>query len=250
MQTPKRIAVVGASGRLGTHLVAVFNERGVNVVPISRTHGIDVITRDGLDDALRGVDLIIDSATGPSPDEQSATEFFTTSVRNLQDAGHRAGVRGMITLSIVGTDKFTSGYGAAKIAQEQAALRGPIPARILRATQFHEFIGLLVEWSTQGEVAYVPDVVMQPIAARAVAEVAADIARSGGATNEMVEVAGPRPEQFVDMANLLVAHNDLDLKIEGVDDNPIYPLRDRAGLLPGPNAILAGPTFEDWLRTQ
>ena len=45
---------------------------------------MDVITGEGLDEALAGVDTIIDVATGPSPDEQAATEFFTTSARNLQ----------------------------------------------------------------------------------------------------------------------------------------------------------------------
>jgi hypothetical protein len=34
-------------------------------------------------------------------------------------------------------------YGAAKIAHEQTALSGPIPARVLRAAQFDEFVAQL-----------------------------------------------------------------------------------------------------------
>ena len=35
----KRIAVVGATGRVGRHVVDVLTERGQDVVPVSRAHG-------------------------------------------------------------------------------------------------------------------------------------------------------------------------------------------------------------------
>jgi uncharacterized protein YbjT (DUF2867 family) len=44
-----KIAVAGATGRVGHHVVDVLAERGYDVVPISRTHGIDVISGEGLD---------------------------------------------------------------------------------------------------------------------------------------------------------------------------------------------------------
>jgi len=76
---------------------------------------------------------VIDVATGASPEEQAATEFFTAAARNLQQVGHRAGVQRIVVVSIIGIDRFTGGYGAAKQAHERATLSGPIPARILRA---------------------------------------------------------------------------------------------------------------------
>ena len=76
----------------------------------------------------------------------------------------------MIVVSIIGTDRLTAGYGAAKISHGQAMLSGPIPVRVLRAAQFHEFVWPIVEWGTQGEVAYVPRMRIQPVAARTVAE--------------------------------------------------------------------------------
>src|SRR6185312_1881622 len=79
--------------------------------------------------------------TGPSPDQQQATAFFTTSARNILDAGERGGVSRLVLVSIIGIDRFQGGYMAAKLAQEQALLAGPIPTRILRAAQFHEFVG-------------------------------------------------------------------------------------------------------------
>ena len=82
-----KIAVTGATGRLGRPLVEILESQGHEVVPIARSKGVDVITGEGLAEALDGVYSIVDAATGPSPDEQEATEFFTTSARNLHAAG-------------------------------------------------------------------------------------------------------------------------------------------------------------------
>jgi uncharacterized protein YbjT (DUF2867 family) len=74
----QKIAVAGATGRVGSHVVDVLRAAGHDVVPMSRTHGVDIITGEGLAEALTGVDTIVDTATGPSPEQQAATEFFTT----------------------------------------------------------------------------------------------------------------------------------------------------------------------------
>ena len=248
-----QIAVAGASGRLGTHLVQVLEERGHRVVPISRTHGIDVVTAVGLEQALLGVDCIVDAATGPSPDEAEATSFFTAASRNLHEAGHAAGVQRMLVVSIVGIDGWTDGYGRAKLVHERTALAGPIPARILRATQFHEFVGTLLDWGTQDEVGHVPDMRTQLVAARSVAETLANLAampvwrRQEGPA---LEIAGPRPENLLDAATLLAAKRGHPTKVElaPADVDP-YAGADRDGLLPGPGAILAGPTYASWLET-
>ena len=65
-----------------------------------------------------------------SPEQAAATEFFTAAARNLQEAGARAGVERIVVVSIIGIDRFTGGYGAAKLVHEQAMLSGPIPAQI------------------------------------------------------------------------------------------------------------------------
>src|SRR5437868_13782549 len=98
MASEKKIAVAGATGRLGRHAVDVLRERGHEVVPISRASGVDVISGDGLGAALDGVRLILDAATGPSPDQQAATEFFTTAARNLQQAGAERGVEDILAV--------------------------------------------------------------------------------------------------------------------------------------------------------
>src|SRR5436190_3922242 len=146
-----KIAVAGATGRVGRHVVDVLEARGLDVVAMSRSSGVDVVTGDGLAEALAGVECVIDVATGSSPDQEAAREFFTAAARNLHEACERAGVRRMVVVSIIGCDRFTAGYGAAKIAHEKAMLLGPIPVRVLRAAQFHEFVAQLVEWGRQGE---------------------------------------------------------------------------------------------------
>ena len=111
----------------------------------------------------------------------------------------------MIVVSVIGTDRFTAGYGPAKIAHERAMLAGPVPVRVLRAAQFHELVAQLVDWGTRGEVAYVPRMRTQLVAARAVAEVLADLATAPGpGTGPFLEVA-PREESLVEMAALLAA---------------------------------------------
>jgi uncharacterized protein YbjT (DUF2867 family) len=252
MQRSTKIAVAGATGRVGRHVVDILESRGYDVVPISRSQGVDVITGEGLDEALTGVETIIDVATGPTPDEQAATEFFTTSTRNLQEAGERAGVRRLVVVSIIGIDAFTGGYNAAKVAQERAALAGPIPARIVRAAQFHEFVEQLVEWGTQGDVSYVWNMRTQLVSARTVAEELVELATAPDPefeAAETTEVAGPREERLVEAARLLAARRGEGLRVEEQSDSsyPDSELYANGAALPGPDAKLAGPTFEEWL---
>jgi uncharacterized protein YbjT (DUF2867 family) len=258
MNTPKKIAVAGATGRVGRHTVDVLRESGHEVISISRSHGIDVITGSGLADAMEGVDFIIDAATGPSPDRDVATEFFTTSSRNLHAAGSRAGAQRIVVVSIVGIDKFTGGYQAAKLAHERVMSEGPVPVRILRATQFHEFVPQLIEWGRQGDVSYLQNMRTQLVAARSVAEVLADLAVQSTPSakpiaDAMWEVAGPRVEDLVSMAELYVARRNDPVRIVGVtntdDSDPaLFESGVESGaLLPGPRSIITGPTFEQWL---
>lgn len=259
MNARQKIAVTGATGRVGSHLVELLEGSGHEVVPISRSNGVDIITGEGLEEALAGVDTVVDTATGPSPDKEAATRFFVTAARNLEEAGERAGVRRIVGVSIIGCDRFTGGsyggYYAAKVTQEQALLDGPIPAQILRAAQFHEFVGQLLDWGTQGDVAYVPAMRTQLVAARNVAEALADLATRSDAAepgSAIPEIAGPRVERLVDVARLLAARRGSPAQVEETSD-PDDPDRDLYagdGLLPGPHAKLAGPTFEEWLDSQ
>jgi uncharacterized protein YbjT (DUF2867 family) len=256
VEASRKVAVAGATGRVGHHVVDLLEAGGNDVVAMSRSGGVDLITGDGLAEALAGVECVIDVASGPSPDQKAATEFFTTSTQHLQDAGEQAGVQQIVVVSIIGCDRFNGGYNAAKAAHERAMQAGPIPVRILRAAQFHEFVAQLVEWGTRGDVSYVPKMRTQLVAARTVAEALVVLATHSEATpgpgsngGPIPEIAGPRDESLVEMATLLAARRGDPARIEGVSDpdDPDRDLYETGGLLPGPDATLAGPTFAEWL---
>jgi uncharacterized protein YbjT (DUF2867 family) len=258
MNERKKIAVAGATGRLGRHLVDVLEERGHEVVPISRSLGVDVVTGEGLAEALAGVETVIDAASHPTADEEPATEFFVASTRNLQELGAQAGVQQIVVVSIIGIDDFSAGFLAAKKIHEQEMLRGPIPVRILRAAQFHEFVEPLVGWaSRENGVAYLPNMRTQLVAARTVAETLVDLATDASSTptrngSRIPEIAGPRAERLVDVAGLLAARRGESVRFEAVTNpaDPDGPLYEQGGLLPGPDATLAGPTYADWLESE
>jgi uncharacterized protein YbjT (DUF2867 family) len=236
-----KVAVAGATGLIGRQVVDVLRSRGHEVVPVSRSRGVDVVTGDGLAEALTGAECLVDVLNAGTTDQEAATQFFTAAARQI------------VVLSIIGADRFTAGYFAAKAAQEREVLAGPIPVRVLRAAQFHEFAGQMLEWGRRGDVVYVPWMRTQPVAVRVVAEALADLASgvpdAAERRAELTEIAGPQEEQLVDMVARLAAGRGDPVRVEGVAD-PNDPDRDlvKAGaLLPGPAAILAGPTFQEWL---
>src|SRR5204863_10188838 len=93
------------------------------------------------------------------------------------------------------------------------------------------------------------------MAARTVAEALASLATDAEAASsqspgeEVPEIAGPREEDLVEMARLLATRRGDPARVEGVSDpdDPDRELYEKGGLLPGPAATLAGPTFEEWL---
>ncbi|WP_340688432.1 epimerase [Amycolatopsis coloradensis] len=245
-----KFAVAGATGRLGRHVVDVLTERECEVVPMSRATGVDIVTGDGLAEALTGVGVIIDVASWHASDQKAATEFFRTSARTLHEEGRRAGVTRIAAASIIGVDNATTGFLAAKKDHEEFLTSGPLPVRLLRAAQFHEFVVQLLDWRRDG-VAYVPAMPTQLVACRAVAEELVDLATAPAAPGPSIpEIAGPRREIMAEAARLVGARLGIkvaDADAAGVPDGDIAA---RGGFLPGPHAKLAGPTFRDWLETQ
>jgi len=263
MPASMRIAVAGATGRVGSRVVELLEASGHDVVPMSRSTGVDVVTGEGLAEALTGAECVIDAASGTARGLQrrtpeAARAFFTASARNLHEIGQKAGVQRMVEVSVIGVDHFTAGQGAAKYAHEKAMLAGPIPVRVLRAAQFHEFVPQLIEWGTRGDVAYVRKMRIQSVASRAVAQALIDLATDPAwaasptpSQPPLPEIAGPREENLVDMAKLFVARRGISLRIQGVSDpgDPDDKVWEDGSLLASPHATLAGPTFEAWLHS-
>ena len=254
MQERRKIAVAGATGRVGRHAVEILEAAGHDVVPMSRSTGVDVVTGEGLSDALAGVETIIDAASWPSSEQGPATEFFIAAARNLQELGERAGVRRIVVVSIIGADRFTKGYIASKVPHERAMRSGPIPVRILRAAQFHEFVPLFLEWGRQGDVIYVPQMRTQLVSARTVAEALAELANGSTRAAEtsaatIPEIAGPREESSSMWRSCSPpdAGTRSGSRPSAIRTTPNRLSGQSGALLPGPDAVLAGPTFEQWL---
>ena len=199
-----KIAVFGASGQVGRQVVDLLTAEGHDVVAASRTSGVDVLTGEGVADALRDARVLVDVLNSPSYEDEPVLEFFSTATRNLVDAARAAGVAHYVALSIVGVTRLPdSGYMRAKVAQETLIEASRLPYTIVRATQFHEFADMIVASMTEGDVVRVPDARIQPIAA---AEVAAHVARAAvGSPAGVVELGGPAKITFAELARIVLA---------------------------------------------
>jgi uncharacterized protein YbjT (DUF2867 family) len=240
-----RIAVAGGTGMVGHHVTARAQGAGHEVVVLSRSRGVDVRSGDGLAAALEGVDVVIDTANPDTIEEGPATEFFTQEATALQRAGADAGVRHIVTLSIVGIDKTSFGYYKAKLAQERAAASGTVPSTIMRATQLYELPGQLIGLTRHDSQAQVLDLgEVQPVAARTVGEVLAEVAE-GAPTGRAPELAGPERTNLVDLGRALAKHRHAAITVLPIDVG-IPP----GACLPADGARIQGPTFEEWLASE
>lgn len=245
-----RIAIAGGTGTVGRHAVDAARERGHEVVVLTRGNGVDLVSGAGLEEALRGVDLVIDTSNINTLSTRKATEFFTSVTRNLLAAEAAAGVRHHIVPSIVGIDRAPYGYFAAKLAHEQAVEAGAVPWTILRAMQFHEFAGQSLERLTVAGLHLAPKVRTQPVAAREVGERLVELAE-GAPAGHVADFAGPRQERLDDMIRRLAHATGVKGPVIPValPNKQLAAMR-RGDTLPGPDATLGRQTFDEWVAEQ
>src|SRR6185295_16398172 len=144
--------------------VNILRQRGHEVVAASPSSGVNTLTSEGLAEALKGAQVVVDVANSPSFEDKPALDFFATSGRNLLSAEKTAGVRHHLALSVVGTDRLQdSGYFRAKLAQENLIKGSGIPYTILRSTQFFEFMGRISDSGSDGKMVRVSPALAQPI---------------------------------------------------------------------------------------
>ena len=242
-----RIAVAGATGRIGSLTVAALERRGHDVVRLSRSLGVDLLTGDGLDAALSGVQAVVDATNIAAVDRSEAVEQFGTMTRNLLAAEERAGVRHHVLLSIVGIDRVDgNAHYAGKREQERLITEGSVPWTIVPATQFHDFAAMVTSWTEQDGVATIAPLRVQPIAPRDVAEILAEIAE-GEPHGRSVAVAGPETQDLVDMARRTHQARGRDITLVPTWSGVFGPSMAGVVLLPGKDARIAPTTFDEWL---
>jgi len=70
-----RIAVAGGTGTVGHHVVEHAQQAGHDVVVLSRSRGVDVLSGAVLADALKGADVVVDVTHPDTIEKAQATEF-------------------------------------------------------------------------------------------------------------------------------------------------------------------------------
>jgi uncharacterized protein YbjT (DUF2867 family) len=228
--------------------VRILQKKGHEVIAASPSTGVNILTGEGLANALTGAQVVVDVTNSPSFEEKAVLEFFQTAGRNIHAAEAVAGVRHHVALSVVGTDRLQdSGYFRAKLAQEKMIKNSGIPFTIVRATQFFEFVAAIAQSFANGDSIRVTPEPFQPMAAADVSAAVAEAALAEPA-NGIYDVAGP---ERVSMASIvrkyLATQGDKRDVIE--DDNAAYfgVKIDDNSLVPLGEARLGTVRYDDWL---
>ena len=113
-----RLAVIGGTGLIGSQVVKILNASGHEAMPHSPSTGLDLLSGQGLPEALKGADVVVNLTNSPTFDDASPA-FFQTTMDNLLSAASVAGVGHAVILSIVGADLVPGLiYYRAKVLQE------------------------------------------------------------------------------------------------------------------------------------
>lgn len=248
-----RIVVIGGTGLVGSVLVESLGEHGHEAVAAAPNTGVNTVTGEGLADALRGADVVVDVSNSPSFEDAAALSFFETSTGNLLAAEAAAGVRHHVALSVVGTEELAaagSGYFVAKLAQERLIAKGDVPYTIVHATQFFEFLKSIAAEAADGDTVRVAPAYIRPMAAGDVSEAVA-IAAVNAPVNGVTEVAGPEEFRLDELVRTTLASRN-DARTVVTDPHARYFGAELAAhtLTPGEGATLFDTTLADWVRLQ
>lgn len=189
------ILVTGGTGRLGAAVVARL---GSAARIASRHTGpglytVDYRTGVGFDAALDGVDTIVHCATSVRHESQLAEQVVAAAKQN--------GSPHLVYISIVGIDRIRLGLYRGKLAAEQVIEESGLPWTILRATQFHDLIRVLLAGLSYLPIMPVPAVPDQPIDTGEVADRLAELAR-GGPMGRVPDLAGPEVLSLPELARI------------------------------------------------
>jgi uncharacterized protein YbjT (DUF2867 family) len=243
-----KIVVIGGSGLIGSRLCKKLAERGHEVLAASPRSGVNAVTGEGLDEALKGARVVVDVANAPVWEDAAVMKFFESSGKNLAAAETKAGVKHHVALSVVGTERLQeSGYFRAKLAQENLIKSSGIPYTIVRATQFMEFIGGIAQHSTNGQEVRLPSALMQPISADDVAAALVDYTL-GPPQNRIVEIAGPEALGIDEIVRRFLTATGDQRRVMTDVQAPYYGVKVSQRALTPDHADRLAPThLNDWL---
>ncbi|AOP48057.1 SDR family oxidoreductase [Streptomyces lydicus] len=240
-----KLAVIGGTGLIGSQVVKDLNAAGHEAVPHSKSTGVDVVSGEGVDEAVAGADVLVNLTNSPTFDEASPA-FFQASMDNLMAAGRKSGIRHFVILSIVGVDRVPElDYYRAKALQENLLAAGPIPYSIVRATQFMEFIEAAMSWTADSDTVRLPATPIQPIASKDVAAAVAEVA-VGAPLGGIRNIAGPEIFSLDELGRITLAHKS-DGRTVVTDPTAGMFAAVKGDVLTDKDARLAPTRYTDWL---
>ncbi|MFB0875292.1 MULTISPECIES: SDR family oxidoreductase [unclassified Sphingobium] len=246
-----RIVVIGGTGQVGSKVVQGLAGQGHDTVSASQESGVDIISGNGLRDAVDGADVVVDVTNKITMERGAAIAFFETAARNIVEAEVAAGVKHHVALSVLRSDRLAaSGYIAGKVTQERQVEKGPVPYTLVRAAQFFELVPMMVQAGAVDGVTRLTGVKFQPIAAADVAQTLIERVLAGP-INGSYEIAGPEVYRIDELAERWARETGSAARIEMDPDGTYFgaPLEDET-LLPGHDVHVGTTTFEQWLASQ
>ena len=248
-----QVLVTGGTGVLGRRVVDLLHSAGLGARVLSHSEKPgtiwgDLLTGEGLEPAVEGIDTIIHCATSPF---RKAHEVDVAGTGRLLEASARAGVGHLVYISIVGIDRAASyPYYRVKLDAERVIEGSPIPYTILRATQFYDLVLMALRFLGRLPVMPLPRGFLgQPIDAGEVAERLVELALSGPA-GRVPDVGGPEVNTLAGAARTYLKVAGLRRRIVQlpVPGETARAFREGALLCPG-NAY-GEIRWEDFLRSR
>ena len=244
-----KVVIIGGTGLIGRKVAAKLQSGGHDVVAASPSTGVNSLTGEGLEEVLRGSNVVVDVTNSPSFEDDAVLDFFRTSTGHLLSAAAAAGVSHYVALSVVGSDRISdSGYLRAKRVQEGMIEAGGVPYTVLRATQFFEFLKAIADGGTEGNVVHMSPSKFQPVAADDVAATLAEIV-TGQPRNGVVELGGPEASSMAEfIQRFLSSVGDERKVVPDADAKYFGAVLDKDGLAPAGQFIAGSIRLADWTR--
>jgi uncharacterized protein YbjT (DUF2867 family) len=240
------IAVIGGTGLIGSQVVKILNADGHEAVPYSPSSGVDLLSGQGLAEALKGADVVVNLTNSPTFDDASPA-FFRTTMDNLLKAASDAGVGHAVILSIVGAEQVPGlAYYRAKVLQEDILKAGPVPYSIVRATQFFEFMPSVLSWTADENTVRLPATLVQPIASADIARTVADVSAGAPLTGTR-NVAGPEVFRLDELGKITLAARDDHRTVVTDDSAGMFAAASGDALIAKDGAVIAKTTYREWL---
>lgn len=246
-----KVLVTGGTGVLGSKVVERLGFSGAAARVLSHggrpgTVRGDLLTGEGLDRAVEGIDTIVHCASSPL---RKSRQVDVEGTERLLEAASRAGVSHIVYISIVGIDRAQSyPYYRVKLETERRIEGSPVPHTILRATQFHDFVLGMVRLLDRPPVMLVPGGFLgQAVDVGEVAARLVELALSEPA-GRVPDMGGPEVRTLADATRAYLAATRRRRRIFEAPVPGKTARAFREGALTCPDGMRGGISWEEFLR--